>query len=662
MEPGNIVEYIDSQKIICAVVMEIKKSRLRLLTENNREVNLSVTRPTYKCSDRLNLTFNRNKLVELLKETVLKRKNLIPKINIRDLWEVLNTEEEWIDLETMTSFCFQEPVTSDHTSAVIRAFFQNRTYFKFNHDKFLPLSVKQVEKIIEQSKETERINQLIKNGGTWLKNIATNPSPPPLTDQTREYAEILKSCLILGKNSQQYPIGKAILSQANLDIGTRLFKILIQMGILDQYENIELLKCEIPTVFPEKTNEAALQIKNGTKNFSNKERTDLTELTIFTIDGQSTLDFDDALSIERDGDQYRLGVHIIDVGHYVKKGDAIDREAFNRGTSIYMPDLKIPMIPPLLSEEIFSLKAGKERPAITLLIQMTRFAKVIDYQIFPSIVNISRQLSYSEANRIAETDEGIKVLYNLAGHFREQRLKAGAMQINLPEINLFLNDDKNVELIRTDRETPGRMLVAEMMILANHLMAKYLANHNIPAIFRSQPPPKNRILKNDEETTLFKNCLQRKFLSRLVLGTAPEHHSGLGLSGYVTGTSPIRKYFDLVTQRQIRATLNLEDPYSSKEIQQMIQELETPIRNAGRVQYMRHRFWLLKILEEKIGQKEEALVLDKRRNEYIIILKSYMLECKLAQSSGTSLKPGDLIQVVIQHADAQNDKLAIFMG
>jgi len=662
MEPGNIVEYIDSQKIICAVILEIKKQRLRLLTENNREVLLSPTRLSFKCSDRLNLTLNRAKLAELLKETALRRKAMMQEINIRELWEVLNTEEEWIDLETMTSFCFQSPVTPDHSSAVIRAFFQNRTYFKFNHDQFLPFSETQVEKSIAQERETERVNQLINKGGTWLKNLLRDSTLPPMTDQTREYAEILKSCFIFGKESPHYPVGNGILLQADLDIGTRLFSILVQTGILDQNENIELLKSEIPIHFPENVEEAARQVKNGISEPLDEKRKDLTDLTIFTIDGQSTLDFDDALSIERNGDLYRVGVHIIDVGYYVKKWDVIDADAVSRGTSIYMPDLKIPMLPPLLSEGICSLKAGSNRPAISILIQMTRFAEVLDYQIFPSIINVSRQLSYSEANRIAETDEGIKILYQLAGYFREKRLKAGAIQISLPEITLFMNDNHEIDLIRTDRETPSRMLVAEMMILANHLMAQYLAEHHLPAIFRSQPAPKNRFLKNDEEATLFDNCLQRKFLSRLVINTVPEHHSGLGLSAYVTATSPIRKYFDLATQRQIRAALGLEDPYSDKEIQQIIQEVENPMRKAGQVQFMRHRFWLLKILEKKIGEREDALVLDKRRNEYIIILTAYMLECKLAQSSGLALKPGDLIQVVIQHADAHNDNLAIFMG
>jgi exoribonuclease-2 len=493
--------------------------------------------------------------------------------------------------------------------------------------------------------------------------LQQNQFPPVSADETKHYVEILKSCFLFGKDSPCYATGKDMVERAGMDIGPKLFKILVKSGVWSPDENIELLRCEIPVDFPESVlKKADLTAKNPKHGLKNNERKDLKQLTVFTIDGQSTLDFDDALSIERDGDNYRVGIHIIDVGQFVKKRDSIDQEAQKRSTSIYMPDLKIPMIPSVLSEGSCSLKAGEDRPAITVFARMTPFAEIMEVEIFPSKINVSRQLSYSEANRIAEVDEGIKTLYNLACHYRKNRIKAGALHISLPEINLFFNNSGKIEFIRIDRETPGRMLVAEMMILANQLMAEFLIDNKMPAIFRSQPAPKNRILKNDDESTLFKKCLQRKFLSRVVIDISPEHHSGLGLPAYVTSTSPIRKYFDLVTQRQIKAVLGLEDPYSEEEIRTMIQELENPMRNAFHVQLSRNRYWLLKILEEQTGQKKEAIVLDKRRDEYIVILTETMLECKLSQSSGTSLKPGDVIQITIQHADAQNDILSIFMG
>jgi exoribonuclease-2 len=170
------------------------------------------------------------------------------------------------------------------------------------------------------------------------------------------------------------------------------------------------------------------------------------------------------------------------------------------------------------------------------------------------------------------------------------------------------------------------MLIAEMMILANWLSARFLAENKTPAIFRSQPKPKDRILKNGTGT-LFQNWMQRKLLNRFVLRPGPEQHCGLGLDAYVTATSPIRKYFDLVTQRQLRAVLGLETAYTEKEIEEIIGLLAQPMADVGRVQFRRNRFWLLKHLEGRIGEKEEAIVLQRRRNAYAILLKAYMIEC-----------------------------------
>jgi exoribonuclease-2 len=193
------------------------------------------------------------------------------------------------------------------------------------------------------------------------------------------------------------------------------------------------------------------------------------------------------------------------------------------------------------------------------------------------------------------------------------------------------------------------------------LSAKYLANNDIPAIFRTQPPPRERLYKGDEGT-LYQNWMQRRFLSRFVLSHRADKHSGLGLDAYVTATSPIRKYFDLVTQRQIRAALGLEQPYTSEEIDRLIQLLTVPMSNVPRIQHGRHRYWLLKYLEQRIGEKEEAIVLKKQRNYYQILLPNYMIECDLPISGGFVLKPEDLIQVTIQNVRARENQIVVYIG
>ena len=627
MESGSIVEYIDRQKIMCAVILEVKNTRLRLLTENNREIKLSAGRLLHEDKARIDLTMGRDNMVSTLKGVANKRKALIHQVDIKDLWEVLNTEQVWIDLETMTEFCFPDSPSGDHQSAIIRAFFDDRLYFKFNLDKFFPNSAEKVARIVAQRQEAERKNRIIDFGGDLLKRLV-NDLPPPVDakdEDTEEVINLLKAYYLFEKDSKDHALARAMISKAGLDSTSGLFSLLVKLDVFDENENIDLLRFEIATEFPHEVIKTASNLALCVEDISGDERrTDLTGLPLMTIDGQSTLDFDDALSIEKVGDQYRLGIHIVDVGHFVRKGDVIDQEALSRGSSIYMPDQKISMLPAELSEGLCSLKAGALRPAISTMVNLSHSLEITGYEILPSLINVKHQLTYYDVNLVADQDQNVMVLREIACKFRKRRLDAGAVQISVPEINVWLGEDGTITVNKINRESPGRMLVAELMILANWLSAKYLADNDIPAIFRTQPPPRERLYKGDEGT-LYQNWMQRRFLSRFVLGSKPEKHSGLGLNAYVTATSPIRKYFDLVTQRQIRAIFGLEKPYTSDEMDRIIQLLELPMGNVARIQFGRHRYWLLKYLEQHIGRKEEAIVLNKRRRGYQVLIPEYML-------------------------------------
>jgi exoribonuclease-2 len=295
------------------------------------------------------------------------------------------------------------------------------------------------------------------------------------------------------------------------------------------------------------------------------------------------------------------------------------------------------------------------------MVTLSPSLEIVDFEILPSWIKVKRQLTYYDVNQAADQDPDIIILREIAEKFHNQRLDAGAVQINVPEINVWLADDRTITVNRINRESPGRMLVSEIMIMANWLMARYLAENNMPAVFRSQPAPRERLYKGDGGT-LFQNWMQRRHLSRFVLDSKAEKHSGLGLSAYVTATSPIRKYFDLITQRQLRAAIGLERPYTSDEIDQAIHMLELPMSNVSRIQFGRQRYWLLKYLEQHVGRKEEAIVLQKRRNNYQILLSAYMTECDLPISSGFALKPEDLIQVTIQNVSARKDLLQVAIG
>lgn len=659
MEPGSLVEYIDSQKVVCAVVLETKKLRVRLLNENNREVNLSAGRLSHKSNAHLDLNQGRDKLTGTLKKTAARRNELSRQIDIQELWEVLNSEQEWIDLATMTALCFPGDHNSDHETAVIRAFFNDRLYFRFGNDKFFPHSTEKVEQLIAQREAEAHRHRVVDHGAQWLvKVLKGQEAPMPKLGQ--EVIDILASYYLHDKDSPHRDTARNILNQAGISSTSAIFHFLVKIGIWHEDENLDLLRYGISLDIPPHVISRAESLEHNPPDLE-PQRLDLRDRALLTIDGPATLDFDDALSVTRLGDNYEVGIHIADVAHFVRRDDDIDLEARGRASSIYMPDQKISMLPAVMAENLCSLKAGTDRPAISTLITMTPRAEILDYRIVPSLIRVKHQLTYHDVDAIANQDETIAALLSLATLYRRQRLENGALIIDLPEIAIWLTPDGQPMFTKVDRESPSRMLVSELMILANDLTARFLVENKLAAIFRSQPEPRERLFEKDQGT-LFQNWMQRKLINRFALSSTAQPHAGLGLNAYVTATSPIRKYSDLITQRQLRAAMGLETPYSQAEMDYLIASLEEPLAQVGRIQFRRQRYWLMKSLENRIGQKVEAQVLMKRRNGYVVLLSAYMIECLLSGAEGFKLKPEDLIRATIQHANARNDILTVYLG
>jgi exoribonuclease-2 len=659
METGHVVEFIDSRKIYCAVIIDIKKLRLRLLTENNREVKMAAGRLAHQSAVLLDTASSRLKLVEELKAIASRRRELSEQINIRYLWEVLNSEQEWIDLATMTALCFPRDSNSDHESAVLRAFFGDRLYFKFDIGRFFPHSAEKVEQIQHQRKAAEQQKRLIASGSGWVQKIL-NGQTPAAPEDADTICDMLASYYLFEKESPHRDSARSMLKQAGAGSPSAIFTFLTRIDRWHPDQNLELLRYDIASEFSVEAETHADHLCRNAAVVLN-ERRDLRKLPMMTIDGPSTVDFDDAVSFVRKDDHVVVGVHITDVGYYIAKDDPIDQVARERCSSIYMPDGKIPMLPATLSEDACSLKAGRERPAISTLIKLTPEGSVVHYDIVPSLIQVEQQLTFHDIDTLVMEDPAIKALFAIARHYREQRLRDGALIIDLPELNVWVNPEGQPVVSVANQQSPGRMMVSELMIMANALAARYLSDKGLPAIFRSQSEPRERLFEN-HKGTLFQNWMQRKLINRFVLNSSPEKHAGLGLPGYVTATSPIRKYFDLVTQRQLRAASGLEAPYTQKQIEDIISASAETMSHVGRVQYLRQRYWLLKYLQSRTGQKEEALVLFKRRNSYVILLHNYMLECRLSGANGVKLRPEDLVQVTLQHVHARNDVITVVLG
>jgi ribonuclease R len=359
-----------------------------------------------------------------------------------------------------------------------------------------------------------------------------------------------------------------------------------------------LRKFGITPEFPPKVLSAAEKAANAIAiDVQAEERTDISDWLTFTIDGIKAKDFDDAVSIEKMGDGYRLGVHIADVSHFVQEGSPLDKEAFLRGTSIYYPDSVVPMLPFQLSNEICSLKPNEKRLTLSALIDFDALGNVVGSKLFNSIIESKIRFTYTEVARLLEQDDpenrppealsALKTMHELSRILRKKRFLHGSVDFDLPEPEIQMNEKGKIERIVMAEHNIAHELIEEFMLAANQVVAKFLSDKNVPAIHRIHEPPDddkiaefNRFilsfgfkLKNThdvssidlqnllkqvkghrEERTI--NTLLLRTMKKAVYSEKDPGHYCLGFAHYTHFTSPIRRYPDLITHRQVKSFLN----------------------------------------------------------------------------------------------------------
>ncbi|MBW1945815.1 MAG: RNB domain-containing ribonuclease, partial [Deltaproteobacteria bacterium] len=410
-------------------------------------------------------------------------------------------------------------------------------------------------------------------------------------------------------------------------------------------------------------------------------RDDLRDLPTVTIDGPLTRDYDDAVSLEMVGDVLHLGIHIADVASTISPDSALDREAKDRASSLYLTRRQIPMIPPDLSQDTLSLKQGRDRQAISLLASFDKGGELLEYRVVPSVIRVRQKLTYEEVDEIlgteglptparpifdnpnppqAEEPAGmLQQMYQMSRHLLQKRMNQGALSLSLPEFQVQFNADSSLSLEFVDQNTPSRMIVAEIMILCNCLAARFCRDNQIPALFRAQEEPGERV-SADEAGYLYYVFQQRRKLRPLQINTAPGPHSGLGLDVYTQVTSPIRRYLDLVVQRQIRNFLMGMDPvYDKKKLEEIRISVSPVIKELERLKRTRLRYWTLKFLSQHPGEKYKALVLDELKSKYRIVLRDLFLVAEIKRRNGIILKPGEEILVQVEKAEPWDDLLKL---
>ena len=356
---------------------------------------------------------------------------------------------------------------------------------------------------------------------------------------------------------------------------------------------------DLPVEFPEKVMRQAERVPDRISEADMQGRTDLRDVQMVTIDGEDAKDLDDAVSLEMNGGQYILGVHIADVANYLQEGSALDREAFERGTSVYLVDRVIPMLPRRLSNGICSLNEGQDRLALSCIMTIDQKGKVLDHVIAETVIRVDRRMTYTSVKKILEEQDAeesaryeelvpmFQRMQELAGLLRARRRARGSIDFDFPETKVILDEKgEPVEIRPYDRNTATK-IIEDFMLIANETVAEDYFWQELPFVYRTHenPDPDRmkklstfinnfgysiRFREDEVHPKELQKLLERlegtpeeTLISRLTLRSMKQAkyttectgHFGLAARYYCHFTSPIRRYPDLQIHRIIKDSL-----------------------------------------------------------------------------------------------------------
>ncbi len=402
-----------------------------------------------------------------------------------------------------------------------------------------------------------------------------------------------------------------------------------------------------------------------------KGRLDLRDQEIFTIDPASAKDFDDAVSLSRDEDgNWLLGVHIADVSHYVQPGSLTDKEARQRGTSIYCGEEVIPMLPPLLSENICSLQPGKDKLTFSVLMTLTPDGGLLKAIFQPSVINSKRRFTYEEVQTIIDKKSGpfcdtILAMQALSANLFAKRYAEGSVDFDLPEPIFYLNEFGIPTEIKPSQRLQSHRIIEEFMLLANRCVAEYIAQHrrkeNLPFLYRVherptdedienfyftlqrlglkferirqfQPKHLQQILESIQELAS-KNFIEQlalRSMAKAIYSHRPLSHFGLAFRYYTHFTSPIRRYPDLVIHRLLKNYLQmareLDVSYYRRIMPRIARQASENEMRAMEVEREYIKIKQIRFLENKIGRWYEGIITGVAEYGFFVEIKEYLVE------------------------------------
>jgi len=394
-------------------------------------------------------------------------------------------------------------------------------------------------------------------------------------------------------------------------------------------------------------------------------RLDLTGQHCFTIDDEDTLDIDDAIGLEMlpEGG-HALWIHIADPGRLIQPDSPLDLEARRRASSLYLARGTLPMFPPLLANGVFSLRQGQRCAAWSLRLQLDDQGELSSQRLVRSWIRPAYRLTYADADELIELappeERALAILHTSLQKRRQWRLRRGALCLDQPEGRISSNGEAaELQIIEP---SAARALVAEAMILVGAVVAGLGREHGLALPYRSQPPA---ALPTGDELALLepgpvRHAALKRCLSRGHMGVTPAPHFSLGLEAYVQATSPIRRYGDLLVQRQLEALLDGSSPHDAAAMAALLEQIEGPLREGIRISRDDQRHWQQVWFEQNHQPSWAGRFLRwLRPQDQLALVHLEDLCLELPATAPEACEPGTPLRVRVLLVDSLRDQLRL---
>lgn len=668
---GAVVAWWDQGELSFAVVSGEDKQRVRLVLSGGREERVQPARIAFvvePSGQAPGVTPEGRRAAGRRVESVADRvRARAAEVDVHVVWDLALESGPGTTLQTLTELALGAG-DAEARAALVAAFLHDGMHFVRRGEQWEPRPPQAVEEIRDQRARTaHRASQ--RAGALAAFASATRGEVVVLGggDEERAYLRALEDLAV--RDAGASDASRSLAIEALAGSGLRFdrpdegaFRLLRKLGLIAREdENLQVRRYALRTVFPAEVVEAARAA--ASRGFRREGRTDLTQLTMVTVDGPRTKEIDDGLSLETlPGGRVRLGVHIADPAAFVLPGDPVDTEAFARTLTHYLPDMRLTMLPDALSEGAASLLPGEDRPALSFLVTVDPGGEVVFTEALRSVVRSRARLDYDAADWTIESGEGpyqdlLSGLSETAATLEACRVGAGAVRILAHEVEVRVDPDGRVVLERQG-PTAARRLVSEAMVVAGATAARLCIERGIPAIYRRQSPPlvlPDVFLGGVEDPVAVRAV--RRSLRRGEVGLQPGPHFALGLPAYVQATSPLRRYQDLATHRQLVAALEGESPpYDPETLQRIAAATERAEHESRRAERASELYWILRWMESKVGEVVEGIVVEVDPQPIVQLVET-LIEERLPSLAGVSL--GERVHLRVERVNPRAERLVL---